>query len=45
MNMSLNSVLAFIVWKGKSLGDGELTTDFATEARTRAIPVIEVSTR
>lgn len=39
------SILALIVWDGRSRGEGDLTLDFANEARARAIPVTEIATR
>ncbi len=41
---SANVVLALIVWDGQSRGEGDLTLDFANEARARAIPVTEIAT-
>lgn len=39
-----HSILALIVWEGQPRGEGDLTADFANEARARAIPVIEIAT-
>ena len=39
-----NDILALIVWDGQSRGEGDLTLDFASEARARAIPVTEILT-
>lgn len=39
-----DAVLAIIVWEGQSRGEGDLTENFANQARARAIPVIEVAT-
>jgi hypothetical protein len=40
-----NAILAVIVWEGQPRGEGDLTADFANEARVRGIPVIEIATR
>jgi hypothetical protein len=37
-------VLAVIVWEGRSRGDGDLTQQFAVEARARGIEVVEIVT-
>ncbi len=42
---SANSVLAVLVWDGQSRGEGDLTADFADEARARGLTVIEIATR
>ena len=39
------SVLAVIVWNGEARGPGDITLDFANEARKRLIPLVEVPTR
>lgn len=42
---SANSVLAVLVWDGQSRGEGDLTVDFAEQARARGLAVIEIATR
>ncbi len=42
---SANSVLTVLVWDGQSRGEGDLTADFADEARARGLPVVEIATR
>jgi len=42
---SANSVLAVLVWDGQSRGEGDLTADFAEEARARGLPVVEIATK
>ena len=42
---SARSVLAVVVWDGQPRGEGDLTVDFADEARARGLPVIEIATR
>lgn len=37
-------VLAVIVWEGRSRGEGDLTEQFAGEARARGIEVVEIRT-
>src|SRR5262249_50597855 len=37
---SEDTVLAVIVWEGQSRGPGDLTEDFANQARERFIPVV-----
>lgn len=39
------TVLAVLVWEGKSRGAGDITAAFANEARARSIPVTEITTR
>jgi hypothetical protein len=45
VEQSANSVLAVLVWDGQSRGEGDLTADFANEARARGLSVIEIATR
>jgi hypothetical protein len=40
-----NSVLAVLVWDGQPRGEGDLTVDFADEARARGLPVLEITTK
>ncbi|SRR6266436_3396865 len=40
-----NSVLAVLVWDGRSRGEGDLTVDFADEARARGLSIIEIATK
>jgi len=42
---SANPVLAALVWDGQSRGEGDVTANFADEARARRLPVIEIPTR
>ena len=37
--------LAVLVWDGQPRGEGDLTLDFADEARARGLPVVEIATR
>ena len=39
---SAKPVLAVIVWEGKPRGEEDLTADFADEARSRSIPILEI---
>jgi len=43
--LSENSVLAVLVWDGQSRGEGDVTANFADEARARRLSVIEIPTR
>lgn len=40
-----DSALALLVWDGQSRGEGDLTVNFADEARARGLPVFEIATR
>ena len=42
--LAANDILAVIVWEGRPRGEGDLTADFANEARARAIPVTQIVT-
>ena len=44
-NASPPAVLAVIVWDGQPRGEGDLTANFADEARSRNIPVAEIATQ
>lgn len=44
-DQAANSVLAVLVWDGQPRGEGDLTVDFADEARARGLPVLEIATR
>jgi len=41
---SATPVLAVLVWDSQSRGEGDLTADFADEARARGLPVVEIAT-
>ena len=40
-----NAVLAVLVWDGQPRGEGDLTVDFADQARARGLPVSEIATQ
>jgi hypothetical protein len=39
-----NAVCAVVVWEGRSRGEEDITANFAHEAQSRGIPVIEIMT-
>jgi hypothetical protein len=40
-----SAILAIIVWEGQPRGTDDITAAFASEARARSIPIVEVLTR